>query len=140
MERAAVVMPLDDVLEKDWQATVRQLADTLGYRRAYHTFDSRRSDTGFPDLVLVRDRVVFLELKREKGRVSEAQRGWLTSLHAAGAEVYVVRPRHFDQLAAVLGPQGTDRYLQARHHLLRELQIILGTSQLLAGDPWPEGF
>src|SRR5678816_2687074 len=98
-------IPLDDMLEKDWQRQVRELAETLGYRRAYHTFDSRRSDVGFPDLVLVsaqRRRVIYLELKREKGRVSDMQAGWIRDLHLAGAEVYVARPRHLQQLAYVL--------------------------------------
>lgn len=36
---------------------------------------------GFPDLVLVRaTRLIFAELKGERGRVSELQRGWLTAL------------------------------------------------------------
>ncbi len=117
---------LTGVLEKDWQKQVRDLASMLGYRRAYHTFDSRRSDTGFPDLVLVRDRVVFLELKREKGIVSVAQAGWLEALASAGAEVYVARPRHFDYLAAVLGPRSTAKYMEARGHLLLELDTHIG--------------
>lgn len=117
--------PLRDVLEKDWQRQVRELAETLGWRRCYHTFDSRRSDTGFPDLVLVRDRVVFLELKRETGKVSAAQASWLTALRDAGAEVYVARPRHLQALAHVLGSRtgfadGISRH-EARGELLLEL-------------------
>lgn len=96
--------PLADVLEKDWQRQVRELAETLGYRR-YHTFDSRRSDTGFPDLVLVsaqRKRVVYLELKREQGRLTPSQADWIRDLAEAGAEVYVARPRNLQDLADVL--------------------------------------
>ncbi len=123
-------IPLEDMLEKDWQKQVRQLAETLGYRRAYHTFDSRRSDTGFPDLVLVsaqRKRVVYLELKREKGKVSERQAEWIRDLDAAGAEVYIVRPRHIQALAVVLGGHsGYDiaTYAVARGILLQELDAI----------------
>ena len=117
--------PLQDVLEKDWQKQVRELAQTLGWRRAYHTFDSRRSDTGFPDLVLVRDRVVFLELKREKGKVSPDQREWLRALTAAKAEVYLARPRHLQALAQVLGPRQSTGYYEGRGHLLLELDPIL---------------
>jgi hypothetical protein len=111
---------LDAVLERDWQKTVRELAATLGYRRAYHTFDSRRSDTGFPDLVLVRDRVVFLELKRERGKLTEQQKVWVRALVVAEAEVYVVRPRHFELLATVLGPLTGPRYRAARKQLFEE--------------------
>lgn len=113
--------PLHDILEKDWQRTVRDLARTLGWRRAYHTFDSRRSDTGFPDLVLVRDRVIFLELKRETGTTTQAQRDWITALHHAQAEVYVARPRHLQALATVLGPRTGPNWHEARGHLLLEL-------------------
>lgn len=119
---------LRDVLEKDWQRQVRQLADQLGYR-AYHTFDSRRSDTGFPDLVLVhpaRQRIVYLELKREQGRITETQAGWIRDLHAAGAEVYVARPRHLQRLATVLGGiTGTKSWHEARGHLLLDLDPVL---------------
>lgn len=93
--------PLDDMTEKVWQAQVVEVARTLGWR-CYHTFDSRRSQPGFPDLVLVRDRVVFLELKSEKGKVSAAQQDWLQALADAGAEACVARPSDFDELGRVL--------------------------------------
>ena len=48
---------------------VVDLARTLGWR-VYHTYDSRRSQPGFPDLVLVRERILFLELKSETGKLS----------------------------------------------------------------------
>lgn len=120
---------LTDVLEKDWQKQVRQLADTLGYRRSYHTYNSRRSDTGFPDLVLVspqRHRIVYLELKRENGKVTKQQAQWIRDLHAAGAEVYVARPRNLQALAAVLsGRTDTEPFHVARGQLLLELDPYL---------------
>lgn len=93
---------LADLTEKEWAAQVKQLVDATGWNGAYHTFDSRRSASGFPDLVLVRERVVYLELKREAGRLSPAQRQWIGWLIAAGAEVYVARPRDLDALGTVL--------------------------------------
>lgn len=42
------------VRERDFQAAVMELARLLGWR-VYHTWDSRKSEPGFPDLVLVRD-------------------------------------------------------------------------------------
>lgn len=111
---------LHDMTERQWQQQVVALLRTLGYR-CYHTFDSRRSQPGFPDLCAIRDRMLFLELKSEHGKLSDKQRDWITALHRAGAEVYVARPRHFDDLAAVLGPRGTAKYGEARGALLLEL-------------------
>ena len=96
------VHALEDVLEKDWQRTVVDLAKQLGWKRIYHTFDSRRSTHGFPDLVICRDRVIYLELKREKGKLSPEQVTWLRALWAAGAEAYVVRPSQAEALASML--------------------------------------
>lgn len=104
--RSGYAQPLEEMTEKDWQKQVVELAQTLGWRKAYHTYDSRRSHSGFPDLVLVRERVVFAELKREKTKLSPSQCGWMRALLDAGAEAYVLRPRHLDQLARVLAHRG----------------------------------
>ena len=105
------------MLEKDWQKQVIDLATTLGYRY-YHTHRSEKSPSGFPDLVLVGRRVVYLELKREKTQPTPAQRDWLTALERAGAEVYLARPRHLQVLTLVLARGDTG----AREVLLEELQ------------------
>ncbi len=97
-----MVNQLEDVTEKEWQQQVKDMAALMGFKRAYHTYDSRRSSSGFPDLVLVRDRIVYVELKREKGKLSPAQHEWLTALVKAKGEVYVARPHDFDALAEAL--------------------------------------
>lgn len=101
-------LELRDLTEKQLQRQLVDLAQATGWKRTYHTFDSRRSSSGFPDLVLVRERVVFVELKTERGRPSDAQRDWIEALLAAGAEAYIVRPRHLDAIAAVLGARTRD--------------------------------
>jgi hypothetical protein len=84
------------VTEAEWQRQVLELAGYYGWR-SYHTYDSRRSTPGFPDLVLVRPpELLFVELKTDKGRLSAAQRDWLADLVDAGAEVYIWTPRGFD--------------------------------------------
>ena len=123
-----VATPLADLTEKEWQAQVVELARTLGWRH-YHTYRSKRSPSGFPDLVLVRDRVVFLELKREKGKLTDDQKGWLRALEAAHAEAYVVRPRDLEALAAILACRGnprlttSDRSAYAGWRALREATL-----------------
>ena len=80
------------ITEKAWQAKVIEAAKWLGWS-VYHTHDSRRSEAGFPDLVLVRDqRLIFAELKSPKGRVTPAQTQWLWLLGETFAEVYLWRP------------------------------------------------
>jgi len=74
--------------ETDVQAAILHVARLRGWR-SYHTFDSRRSAAGFPDLVLVRDRVVFAELKRQGALPRRDQVEWLDALAAAGCEVYL---------------------------------------------------
>ena len=93
--------PLADLTEKEWSAQVYELARTLGWTR-YHTYRSERSQPGFPDEVLVRDRVIFAELKRETGKLTDAQRDWLEKLGRAGAEVYVWRPSDLAGIGRVL--------------------------------------
>ncbi len=79
--------------ESEFQGLVVDVAEQFGWL-TYHTFDSRRSGPGFPDLVLVRgDRVVFAELKSQSGRLSADQRVWLERLTGAGTvEAYLWRP------------------------------------------------
>ena len=98
-------------LEKDWQRDVIRLAQTLGWRVAHfrpaHTSKGWRTavaadGAGFPDLCLVRDRVIFAELKTEKGRVTEEQQEWIAALEVAGVESYVWRPTDLDDVMAVL--------------------------------------
>jgi hypothetical protein len=78
--------------EAQLQAAIVGMARLLGWR-TYHTHDSRRSDPGFPDLVLVRrDRLVVAELKTEKGKLVAAQTGWLAAFIEARVETFVWRP------------------------------------------------
>ena len=93
-------LPTAPITEKQFQSAVLKLARHTGWL-CYHTFDSRRSQPGFPDLVMVRDgEIVFAELKSEKGKLTDAQRRWLTDLDMAGAETHVWRP---SQLQATSG-------------------------------------
>lgn len=105
--------------EKAFQAQIVELAGLLGYL-TYHTYDSRRSTSGFPDLVMVRPegrpgrprRVLFAELKVGRGRVTPAQHQWLATLAAAGAEAYCWFPEDWHVIEHVLsrGPLPGDLY------------------------------
>ncbi len=90
--------------EREFQEELLELLAYTGWSLRYHTFDSRRSGPGFPDIVAVRPpRVIFAELKTNEGRVRPEQAAWLQALWACpGAEAYLWRPRDIDQIAAVL--------------------------------------
>ena len=87
------------VTEQQWQNTVVEAAQLLGWW-VFHDHDSRRNQPGFPDLVLIRPpRVVFVELKRETGRVSPAQEEVLGMLaECPGVESRVARPSNWSSL------------------------------------------
>lgn len=95
---------LPELSEAEFMRRVIQLARLLGFA-VYHTHDSRRSDAGFPDLVLVKPpRVIFAELKSAKGKVRPEQQHWLELLegcHLIGA--YLWRPDDLQMIANILG-------------------------------------
>ena len=99
------VHPLDIILEKELQAAVRALAKLLGWT-VFCTYDSRRSPEGEPDLRLVHPklgRVVWAEIKREKGKLTDRQQEAILVLQEAGQEVYVWRPSSWAHIEKVLG-------------------------------------
>jgi hypothetical protein len=96
---AMPTMPTDTP-ESALLAKIRQVAKTQGWE-AYHTRRSDGSDAGFPDLVLAKPasatspgRLLFAELKRNKGKLTAAQAVWLDVLRhtVPGIEVYEWRP------------------------------------------------
>jgi hypothetical protein len=90
--------------EKELQQNVIDTAAKLGYRH-YHTHDSRRSDTGFPDLCLVsrdRRRVIWIECKSAAGRCTPEQEQWQDELALCDEEVYVVRPGNLEEITEIL--------------------------------------
>ena len=96
------------VNEKTFQKQIEDLCKVLGWKY-YHTFNSYRSVSGFPDLVMVRERVVFAELKSTTGKVSTKQQAWLDALREAGQECYVWFPDDFDEAAKILQSKGKPR-------------------------------
>lgn len=89
--------------EAQFQSRVTDYCD-LRRLRWFHSGDSRRdSCAGFPDLVICGPGgVVFLELKRESGRVKPEQQAWLDALRNAGQDALVVRPSHWEDVRALL--------------------------------------
>ena len=102
------------VSERDFQRSVVELATALGWM-IYHQLDagtckkcgafnfSKRIGPGYPDLTLAgHGRVLFVELKAEKGRVSTDQKEWAERLDAGPGEYYLFRPSQWDEVVEVL--------------------------------------
>jgi hypothetical protein len=98
-------MKLDEVMpERVWQSEVVALSKAYGWL-VYHALPAQNArgkwathqigDTGFPDLLLAHHErgTLFVELKTNKGRLTQQQELWLDTLHTAGQEVHVWRPR-----------------------------------------------
>jgi hypothetical protein len=97
---------LDQCTEKQFQDLIIEAAVANGWL-VYHTHDSRRSQPGFPDLVLAKPgrSLCFLEVKTAKGRVSAEQGKWIETINAAGYQdvaAKVVRPADWDWIARAL--------------------------------------
>jgi len=100
-----------NVSELDWERTLVALAAMNGWKvagfraarvgKGWQT-PVRHDAKGWPDLVLVRDKVIFVELKTDKGTIRPEQHQWIAWLEAAGQEVHVWRPSDWDEVVEVL--------------------------------------
>jgi hypothetical protein len=90
-------------LEKVFMGEITKLAGLTGWL-CYHTYDSRRSNPGFPDLVMVkRPKVIFAELKSASGKLSAKQPKWKDVLEACpGISYYLWTPQHWQEITRVL--------------------------------------
>jgi hypothetical protein len=104
----------DPETEAGFQAWIVERAGHFGYV-AWHDHHSRWNDRGLPDLILCRPakddkpgRLIFAEVKTERGRVSIEQRAWLAMLATCpGVSVYLWRPSDRPQIERVLSEEET---------------------------------
>ena len=87
--------------ERDFQAQLMQVVRMFG-GLAYHTYDSRRSPEGYPDLTIVTTdrRVIWAELKAGKRQPTDDQWIWLRSL--PGHQAYLWRPDDWDDAVRII--------------------------------------
>jgi VRR-NUC domain len=94
-------LPATQMLEVELQDNVVELAHLFGWRAAHfrpaRTAHGWKTAVGYdgkgwPDLVLVRERVVWVETKSETGRLSPEQLAWRDWLAEAGAEWHLWSP------------------------------------------------
>ena len=92
------------VTEKDLREWIIDLCWLFRWK-FYFTWTSIHSPAGFPDLVLVhpeKKRIIFAELKRENGKLTEAQQEWLEALMRCHREVYIWHPGDIENIARLL--------------------------------------
>jgi hypothetical protein len=77
--------------EQQFQQAVIQLIRVLGLHW-YHTADSRRSNRGWPDLVVYGSRIIYRELKTKLGKLTMPQVQCGEDLKKAGGDWAVWRP------------------------------------------------
>ena len=104
---------LPKMTEAQFQDMVIKLAKLYGWR-VYHTYDSRRSVAGFPDLTLVRAKtgqLIMAELKTDTGRQTPEQLDWMEDLSKVAAcdkctcghfSVAIWRPRDWEFIKQTL--------------------------------------
>ena len=109
MSEVAVALP---VSEAAFQKAVIELAHRFNWKCAhFRPAQNQRGQwltavqgdgAGFPDLVLVRDRIILAELKAEKGTMSDNQLAWQDTLRGAGVEYHCWKPKDWDEIEKTL--------------------------------------
>ena len=89
--------------EADWQSQVVDAARKAGWL-TWHSYDSRRSYPGFPDLMMVRGpMLIALELKTEAGKVTVQQQEWIDALQKVRiVSADIARPHHWPDIERAL--------------------------------------
>lgn len=98
--------------ERDFQKAVTKLARDHGWA-VRHYSDSRKQlasgaivpdkqAAGVPDLLLIRERVLWAELKTEKGTLRDIQKAIIARLRHAGEDVRLWRPSDWPEIVATL--------------------------------------
>lgn len=86
--------------EKQWQSEVVEILQRFGWK-VYHTFDSRRSEKGFPDIFAIHVKsgdVMAIELKRQIENPTPEQEEWGALFEHAQIDWYVWRPSDIDEV------------------------------------------
>jgi hypothetical protein len=98
-----VLIAKNIMTERELQAGIIAAAREFGHL-VYHTYDSRRSHPGFPDLTIpLGPRLIFAELKTEKGKLTTEQAQWLKALsNCKVIETYLWRPSDLDDIYNIL--------------------------------------
>lgn len=110
----ARLAPLPPVAERSalsedrWQAQVIAVINRLGWW-CYHPKLSRWSARGWPDLSVLGQRAMWLELKSDSGQLTPEQVAVIERMERCGLEVHVLRPWHGLERVVELLASGANR-------------------------------
>lgn len=114
------------VSERQLAETVEEAFELYGWLWCHYTFGPNRSGNGFrthlrghagaPDYIACKNgRLMFVELKSQKGRLSQPQKLWRAELAKSCCEYYLVRPSGLDEfIEAIKYPHQQKRNLSER--------------------------
>jgi hypothetical protein len=89
--------------EKYFQQAVVDMARRLGYEYVYHTWSSRNSPAGFPDLIIGNPGIMIVaELKADDGRITPEQYFWLLYFGSITEHVYLWKPDEIEEIVELL--------------------------------------
>ena len=92
------------ISEKAFMAAVVRLARQQQYM-VYHTWSSKRSPEGFPDLICARtgSPLLAIECKTDTGEVTSPQHAWLAILaRCTGVVAEIWRPKDLESICRTL--------------------------------------
>lgn len=93
---------VERISEKAFQAAVIALAKRNGFL-VYHTFNSKKSEAGFPDLVLIRaGSLIIAELKVGDNKPTVPQSTWLEAFRECGVPAFVWYPKDLETIVTML--------------------------------------
>jgi len=86
---------------------VIELAESQGWL-VYHVANVKgqlrcKSSVGFPDLLLLKDKIVIWECKIPPNKLSPAQKVWTDRFAEVGVETKVITPEDWDYIKLTLG-------------------------------------
>lgn len=103
------------ISEKEFTVQFLDLAKLCGWFRVHfraartkHGWETpiQGDGKGFLDTILVKDRVLWIELKVRPNKLTREQVEWMERLLRAKQEVYCFYPEDWEQIKAVLGYRG----------------------------------
>jgi VRR-NUC domain len=104
--RSTVLLPAHpaapSMTEKQFEGRLVEIAEAFGWDH-YHPWLSIHSPTGWPDEAFLKPpQLIFVEVKSEKGKLTERQEYFIGLLRACGQRVYVWRPSDIAEAMEIL--------------------------------------